>query len=141
MDDDAAGVYKLIGPALIKQDPVEAKSNVQKRLDYISGELSKLDAQLKALEARAEAKQGEVGVLFVCCIACWGLRACGSVEAVFSLLTLISARAPHPSPTCSSSRCSAPCRARRRRPSAREAERRSATAAAAGARDRHVNAE
>jgi len=34
-----ANVYKLIGPALIKQDLDEAKQNVNKRIDYISGEL------------------------------------------------------------------------------------------------------
>ena len=32
-----AKVYKLIGPTLIKQDPVEAKSNVNKRLEFITG--------------------------------------------------------------------------------------------------------
>ena len=32
-------VYKMIGPVLVKQDIEEAKSNVQKRIDYISGEL------------------------------------------------------------------------------------------------------
>ena len=37
--EDEANVYKLIGPALIKQDLEEAKANVNKRIDYISGEL------------------------------------------------------------------------------------------------------
>lgn len=32
-------VYKLIGPVLIKQDIEEALQNVNKRLDYIKGEL------------------------------------------------------------------------------------------------------
>lgn len=34
-----ADVYKLIGPVLIKQELEEAKQNVAKRMDYISGEL------------------------------------------------------------------------------------------------------
>ncbi len=38
MLDDDATVYKLIGPALIKQDPVEAKSNVETRLNLIKTE-------------------------------------------------------------------------------------------------------
>lgn len=38
LEEDAA-VYKLVGPMLIKQDLVEAKSNVSKRLEYIGGEM------------------------------------------------------------------------------------------------------
>lgn len=37
--DDEANVYKLVGPALIKQDLVEAKSNVSKRVEYIQNEM------------------------------------------------------------------------------------------------------
>jgi hypothetical protein len=33
-----AAVYKLVGPVLVKQDLVEARSNVGKRLDFIRGE-------------------------------------------------------------------------------------------------------
>ena len=33
-------VYKLIGPALVKQDLEEAKQTVEKRLDYITKEMS-----------------------------------------------------------------------------------------------------
>lgn len=33
-------VFKLIGPVLVKQDQAEAKSNVDKRLEFISGEMS-----------------------------------------------------------------------------------------------------
>ena len=36
--EDDANVYKLIGPVLIKQDLVEAKSNVEKRLEFIQNE-------------------------------------------------------------------------------------------------------
>jgi len=43
-------VYKLIGPVLIKQDPDEARSTVQKRLEYLSSELKKTDAGIAALE-------------------------------------------------------------------------------------------
>jgi chaperonin cofactor prefoldin len=34
-----AVVYKLIGPALIKQDTNEAVQNVNKRIEYISNEM------------------------------------------------------------------------------------------------------
>ena len=32
-------VFKLIGPVLVKQEPDEAKANVQKRIDYLQAEL------------------------------------------------------------------------------------------------------
>ncbi len=32
-------VYKLVGPVLLKQDLTEATQNVQKRIDYIQGEM------------------------------------------------------------------------------------------------------
>ncbi len=38
LDDDHA-VYKLVGPILAKQDVTEAKSDVQRRLEFIGGEL------------------------------------------------------------------------------------------------------
>ena len=33
-------VYKLVGPVLVKQDQAEAKNNVDKRLEFIRGEMS-----------------------------------------------------------------------------------------------------
>lgn len=33
-----ANVFKLIGPVLVKQDLEEARQNVSKRIDYITGE-------------------------------------------------------------------------------------------------------
>jgi prefoldin beta subunit len=40
------GVYKLVGPVLMKQEHSEAKETVSRRLEYLTGELKKLDAQL-----------------------------------------------------------------------------------------------
>ena len=37
--EDGSNVFKMIGPVLVKQDIDEAKQNVQKRIDYISGEV------------------------------------------------------------------------------------------------------
>jgi prefoldin beta subunit len=34
-----SNVFKLIGPVLIKQDLEEARQNVSKRIEYITGEL------------------------------------------------------------------------------------------------------
>lgn len=57
---DGSNVFKMIGPALIKQDPVEAKSNVNKRIEYIKGEIERLDSQLKGMESKQKAKETEV---------------------------------------------------------------------------------
>ena len=32
-------VYKMVGPVLLKQDQAEAKGNVDKRLEFIEGEM------------------------------------------------------------------------------------------------------
>ena len=37
---DGNVIYKLIGPILVKQELLEAKQTVEKRLEYISKELS-----------------------------------------------------------------------------------------------------
>lgn len=58
--NDDANVFKLVGPALIKQDPLEAKANVNERIEFVSGELERLDNQLKSLETKSNEKQEEV---------------------------------------------------------------------------------
>jgi hypothetical protein len=58
--EDDANVFKLIGPALIRQDLVEAKSNVSKRIEYIKNEADRSDSQLKNLESKNKEKEGEV---------------------------------------------------------------------------------
>ncbi|XP_005113139.1 prefoldin subunit 6 [Aplysia californica] len=52
--EEGAGVYKMIGPALIKQDLGEAKQTVQKRIDYINGELKRHENLIKELEKKAD---------------------------------------------------------------------------------------
>ena len=54
--EDAA-VYKLVGPVLIKQDQYEAKANVQKRLDFIAGEIASLESQVKNIDEKRLRKQ------------------------------------------------------------------------------------
>ncbi|KAK7094749.1 prefoldin subunit 6-like [Littorina saxatilis] len=53
--EEEAKVFKLVGPVLVKQDLSEARSNVQKRIDYINGELKRYDASIKDLEKKQEA--------------------------------------------------------------------------------------
>jgi prefoldin beta subunit len=58
--EEDANVFKMIGPVLVKQDLVEAKANVGKRLDYIKGELSRMETGLKSLEKKRNDKEKEV---------------------------------------------------------------------------------
>lgn len=55
-----ARVYKLIGPALVKQDLVEAKSHVSERLGYIKSEMERLEGQMKTMESKQGEKQQEI---------------------------------------------------------------------------------
>eukprot|EP00927_Polykrikos_kofoidii_P079859 TRINITY_DN76695_c0_g1_i1.p1 TRINITY_DN76695_c0_g1~~TRINITY_DN76695_c0_g1_i1.p1 ORF type:complete len:135 (+),score=45.56 TRINITY_DN76695_c0_g1_i1:91-495(+) len=55
--EDGAVVYKLVGPVLVKQGIDDAKSNVEKRLDYITGELDRSNKIISTMEADMQAKQ------------------------------------------------------------------------------------
>ncbi|KAG8448535.1 hypothetical protein GDO86_015577 [Hymenochirus boettgeri] len=52
--DDSNTVFKLIGPVLVKQDLEEAKSTVDKRIQYINGEIKRHETLLKDMEQRSE---------------------------------------------------------------------------------------
>ncbi|SYW74847.1 related to YKE2 - Gim complex component [Ustilago bromivora] len=56
-------VYKLIGPVLVKQDQVEAKTNVEKRIEFIKGEIERVEAQIKDLTEKREKKKIEIVAL------------------------------------------------------------------------------
>ncbi|KAH9970528.1 Prefoldin [Lactifluus volemus] len=53
-------VFKLIGPVLVKQDQVEAKGNVDKRLEFIRGEIKRMEAQIEEIEQSSEKKKLEL---------------------------------------------------------------------------------
>jgi prefoldin beta subunit len=58
--DEGATVYKLIGPALVKQDHEEATSNVNKRLDFIKGEIKRIEDRLTGYTEQANAKKNKL---------------------------------------------------------------------------------
>lgn len=58
--DDDANVFKAVGPVLVKQDLMEARSNVSNRLDYIKKDIDRLDAQIKTTESRLLEGEKEV---------------------------------------------------------------------------------
>ncbi|EKM57293.1 uncharacterized protein PHACADRAFT_119629 [Phanerochaete carnosa HHB-10118-sp] len=53
-------VYKLVGPVLVAQDQAEAKSNVDKRLDFIKSDIKRVEAQLKDIEDKSEKQKLEI---------------------------------------------------------------------------------
>ncbi|KIJ28881.1 hypothetical protein M422DRAFT_83806, partial [Sphaerobolus stellatus SS14] len=58
--DASNTIYKLIGPVMVKQDPADAKANVNTRLDYIKAEIKRVEAQLKELGVKSEKKKSEI---------------------------------------------------------------------------------
>merc|ERR1712012_1447268 len=51
---DETKVFNLIGPALVNQDLSEAKGNVEKRIEYISGELKRKDDLLASMDKKQD---------------------------------------------------------------------------------------
>jgi len=45
---------------LVKQEQAEAKANVDTRIEFIKGELKRVDARIKDLEAKAEKQRTEI---------------------------------------------------------------------------------
>eukprot|EP01136_Pigoraptor_vietnamica_P022823 Opistho-1_new@6221 len=57
---DDAEVFRLMGPALVKQDLSEAKSSVERRLEYINSEIKRLDKLIKETEKKGEEGRDKV---------------------------------------------------------------------------------
>ena len=62
--DDDANVYKLVGSVLIKQDLVEAKGNVTKRLEFIQNETYVAGCFVRLLSSQPFPKNNLLFVLF-----------------------------------------------------------------------------
>lgn len=56
-----ANVFKLIGPVLVKQDLEEARQNVSKRIDYITGEMKRLDKTIEELDKKQDTQRETLG--------------------------------------------------------------------------------
>ncbi|KAH8668935.1 Prefoldin [Xylariales sp. PMI_506] len=57
---DGEGIYKLVGPVLLKQDKVEAESTVKGRLEFIGKELERTDQQINDIQDKIERKKTEI---------------------------------------------------------------------------------
>ncbi|KAF8213165.1 Prefoldin beta-like protein [Mycena galopus ATCC 62051] len=53
-------IYKQIGPVLVKQDQAEAKSNVETRLEFIKGEIKRVETQLQDIQSKSDNKKSEL---------------------------------------------------------------------------------
>lgn len=53
-------VYKMIGKVLIKQDLVEAKQNVLKRMDFIKSEIKRIDNVSTVTEMKLEDSRSNI---------------------------------------------------------------------------------
>ncbi|KAM0788626.1 hypothetical protein ACM66B_001745 [Microbotryomycetes sp. NB124-2] len=53
-------IYKLVGGILLKQDQAEAKANVDKRLEFIQGEVERVETTLKDLDDKMEKKRQQL---------------------------------------------------------------------------------
>jgi len=59
MGEDAA-VYKLVGPILAKQDVAESKTNVEKRIEYITKEIERMDKLEQDFQSKVEERRNNI---------------------------------------------------------------------------------
>ncbi|KIW68868.1 hypothetical protein PV04_04783 [Phialophora macrospora] len=57
---EGAGIYRLVGPVLLKQDKTEAVSTVEGRLDFIGKEIVRTETRIKELQGGSEKKRVEL---------------------------------------------------------------------------------
>lgn len=56
---DDSKIYKLIGPVLVPQDKMEADTNVEKRLEFITSQKSQAESKIEKLRERMQKLQIE----------------------------------------------------------------------------------
>ena len=58
--EPAGVIWKLVGPIMVKQDRDDAAANVDKRIEFIAGDIAKAEEVIKVLEEEFETKRGEL---------------------------------------------------------------------------------
>merc|ERR1712194_620437 len=53
-DGGEAVIYKQVGPVLIKNDLDEARETVEKRLEFISGEIRKVESKISSKDEQSQ---------------------------------------------------------------------------------------
>ena len=61
--EEDSSVFKLIGPVLVKQELVEVKNNVTKRVEFIKNDISRLEGTIKKFEKQSETVKGNIAAL------------------------------------------------------------------------------
>jgi prefoldin beta subunit len=65
MLSDTTSVFKLVGPVLMKVELQEAKENVRKRIEFIEGEIVKIDNQIGEKQGAQTTIGEEVLIKFI----------------------------------------------------------------------------
>ncbi|GME80977.1 unnamed protein product [Ambrosiozyma monospora] len=58
--DDESKIYKLVGPVLLPQDSNEANMNVDKRIEFIKGEIDRVEAKIAGIQKDMEKTRTEL---------------------------------------------------------------------------------
>jgi len=61
--EDGANVYKLIGPALVKQDLTEARDNVRRRIKYLEDQIKSHDSEINQIEKQMDQQKEAINKL------------------------------------------------------------------------------
>ena len=61
--EEDSDVFKLIGPVLVKQELVEVKNNVTKRVEFIKNDITRLEGTIKKFEKQSETVKGNIAAL------------------------------------------------------------------------------
>ena len=61
--EEDARVFKLIGPVLVKQELLEVKTNVSKRIEYIKNDMTRLEKNLKKKQDEIDGVRAQISKL------------------------------------------------------------------------------
>lgn len=56
-------MFKLIGPVLVKQELLEVKTNVSKRIEYIKNDMTRLEKNLKKKQDEIDGVRAQISKL------------------------------------------------------------------------------
>ena len=61
--EEDSSVFKLIGPVLVKQELMEVKNNVQKRVEFIKGDIKRLEGTVGKYNEQLEGVKSNISTL------------------------------------------------------------------------------
>ncbi|KAH8773712.1 Prefoldin [Diaporthe sp. PMI_573] len=57
---DGEAIYKLVGPALLKQEKAEAEATVDGRLEFINKDITRQEDKIKEIQEKLERVKGDI---------------------------------------------------------------------------------